>query len=572
MTQTTQVANLKNVPDQLWKIVLEFADNNAASGVCRVLRGCQGSLINNLWSSFKFNSPLIQGWLNQNTSFGNKPRLLNGSPSGDQRLQLTRLLRSGMQRSANSAPIHPLSFEKMAKTTNDRNLVTMFPAIKRALQKSDPDKILPDVDTIVINPNKPDEIRAWIDAVVAVLKVRHPNGRPMFDFDFTDLGLTAIPKELAAFKPYMAKVNFNKNRISLIPEGLFSGCPHLQILLICGNPLRNLPSDFLSKCPRLKSLFLYHNRLEEIPSGCLSYSPSLQVVDLTRNGLEEIPSGFLSNFPSLKTVFLEGNRLRRLPSDFLSKSLQIDLVELSSNQLGDDGLPFIPLISSRPHLKLFLKQNQLTKIPEGFGKGGMDNFRKSYFLQGNPIPNLQQDNLIPNLFTRRESGWDCCDILMGTCVATALVAIGYFVYEAYESHQRLSAYLKTPQPSLLSRIVSPFISSEVPPPVATAASFIPTALNSDVLVNAATNALTGIGTVVIGVGAAILIAKLASKGIDYFASSFSCCKKPKKNITPISAARSKTSVSAPKPALAQAAVVPKSGTAVGSAKLESKRS
>lgn len=566
MTQTTQVANLKNVPDQLWKIVLEFADNNAASGVCRVLRGCQGSLINNLWSSFKFNSPLIQGWLNQNTSFGNKPRLLNGSPSGDQRLQLTRLLRSGMQRSANSAPIHPLSFEKMAKTTNDRNLVTMFPAIKRALQKSDPDKILPDVDTIVINPNKPDEIRAWIDAVVAVLKVRHPNGRPMFDFDFTDLGLTAIPKELAAFKPYMAKVNFNKNRISLIPEGLFSGCPHLQILLICGNPLRNLPSDFLSKCPRLKTLFLFHNRLEEIPSGCLSDSPSLQLVDLSGNRLEAIPSGCLSNCPSLTTVELVGNRLRRLPGDFLSKSLQIDLVNLSSNQLVDDGLPFIPLISSRPHLKLYLKQNQLTKIPEGFGRG-MHNFRKHYFLEGNPIPNLEHLREI-----RMFDSSDSCDILMGTCVAAGLVAIGYFVYEAYQSHQRLSAYLNTPSPSLLSRIVSPFISSEVPKPVATAASFIPTALNSDVLVNAATNAVTGIGTVVIGVGAAILIAKLASKGIDYFASSFTCCKKTKKNITPISAARAQTSVSASKPALAQAAVDPRSKTAVSAAKLESKRS
>ncbi|HSW73445.1 MAG TPA: leucine-rich repeat protein [Chlamydiales bacterium] len=565
MTQTTQVANLKNVPDQLWKIVLEFADNNAASSVCKVLRGCQGSLINQLWSSFKFNSPLIQGWLNQNTSFGNKPRLLNGSPSGDQRLQLSRLLRSGMQRSANSAPIHPLSFETMAKTTNDRNLVTMFPAIKRALQKSDPKKILPDVDMIVTNPNKPDEIRAWIDAVVAVLKVRYPDGRPMYDFDFTDLGLTAIPKELAAFKPYMAKVNFNKNSISLIPEGLFSDCPYLQILLICGNPLRNLPSDFFSKCPRLKSIFLSHNRLEEIPSGCLSNCPSLEFIDLTGNRLEALPSSCLSNCPSLTTVNLGRNRLRRLPRDFLSKSLQIGYVDLSGNQLVDDGLPFLPLISTRPRLLLNIKHNQFTKFPEGFGRG-WSNYRKAHHLQGNPIPNLARQQEF-KLFD-----WsDPCDILMGTCVAAGLVAIGYFVYEDYQSHQRLSAYLKTPQPSLLSRIVSPFISSEVPPPVATTASFIPTAFNSDVLVNAATNAVTGIGTVVIGVGAAILIAKLASKAIDYFASSFTCCKKTKKNITPISAARSKTSISAPKPALAQAAVVPKSGTAVGAAKLESKR-
>src|SRR5580692_9291496 len=123
MTQSIQIANLKKLPDSLWKQILELADENAAFSVCKVLKACQDSLINRLWRSFNCDQfPFINAWLTQNTFFGNRPQVVENRPvvSGRHLTRLHQLLTSELQRPPKPVhrPIHPVSFQALENETN----------------------------------------------------------------------------------------------------------------------------------------------------------------------------------------------------------------------------------------------------------------------------------------------------------------------------------------------------------------------------------------------------------------------------------------------------------------------
>lgn len=315
MTPTTP---FKAPTDTVLERILEFADNNAAKAVCKLFNKCQKTVIERLWRNFNSDQfPFINAWLNQNTIFGDRPQVVLKKPVVSEKhvTRLHQLLTAELQKPPKPVlrPIHPVSFQALEKEANDRNLVKMFPRLEKALKPIR--HLLPaDLDGVFNDPAKhpPHQIREWIRRATVALNERflRGEGARVLIFDFSRLGLTAIPKEFAAFKPFMRDVRFAHNKLTFIPKGIFSDYPKLVALSFTNNLLRNLPDDFVSNCPHLGRLYLSQNRLEEIPSNVLSSCLRLYELALDENRLSRLPLKFLSNSPLLQDLDLSRNRLR----------------------------------------------------------------------------------------------------------------------------------------------------------------------------------------------------------------------------------------------------------------------
>lgn len=307
MSTSTQLANLRGQPADIWVKILEYADNFAAPRVCRALNKCQKQLIDHLWRRFKFDQhPLISGWIRQNTIFGDRPPRLKKRPviGGKELGQLHRLLSAGNT----DKSIRPAFYVDLERRANDRNLMIIFPKIKEAFELVR--WLLP-----IENPGNADQAREWIKRALIKLMNRFPNGSPL-KFDFSNLGLTVLPKELESFKPFMGTVNLTDNKLSLIPKGLFSDCSQLRVLALNNNLLRNIPSDIGLGCPHLWYLSIKRNKLEGLTPGFLSNTPTIEVLNLDNNELFWLPPNFLSNSKKLRFFSIRDNELTRLPIGF----------------------------------------------------------------------------------------------------------------------------------------------------------------------------------------------------------------------------------------------------------------
>ncbi|HSW73444.1 MAG TPA: hypothetical protein VLG44_08590 [Chlamydiales bacterium] len=305
---TNSTALLKGQPADIWDTILEYANNPAASAVSRAFNKCQNQLIGRLWGRFRFDQyPNIRAWFTQNTIFGDRPLTIANKTviQGKHIGQLHRLLTAGTQ---TTKSIRPEFYADLAQQANDRNLMKIFPKIREAfslVRSSLPREI----------PTNPDQIRGWIKRALLVLNFRFPNGTP-FVFDFSNLGLTVIPKEFVHFKAFMGTVNLSGNRLSIIPRGLFSNCPQLGTLALDRNILRSLPADLASNCPHLWYLSVKKNRVEELPLDFLSSAPLLERLSLEANRLLQLPPNFLSNSAKLRFLSLRDNQLTGLSLGF----------------------------------------------------------------------------------------------------------------------------------------------------------------------------------------------------------------------------------------------------------------
>lgn len=107
-------------------------------------------------------------------------------------------------------------------------------------------------------------------------------------WDFSNLGLTSIPKELIEYfaqgNEFHGLLDFSNNSISTIPEKLFLG--DTRVIDLSYNQLSRLPKDMLQNS--VVGLNLSHNKFDKVPILTIKNSYNLLSLIMTDNMIRNI--------------------------------------------------------------------------------------------------------------------------------------------------------------------------------------------------------------------------------------------------------------------------------------------
>ncbi|XP_036926428.1 leucine-rich repeat-containing G-protein coupled receptor 6 [Sturnira hondurensis] len=200
----------------------------------------------------------------------------------------------------------------------------------------------------------------------------------MLSADCSELGLSAVPRDLAPLTAYLdlsmnnltelqpgrfrhlrflEELRLSGNHLSHIPGGAFSGLHSLKILVLQNNQLGGIPAEALwqlrslqslrldanliSRVPersfeglsRLHHLWLDDNALTEVPVRALNNLPALQAMTLALNRISYVPDYAFQNLSSLVVLHLHNNRIQRLGTHSFEGLHSLETLDLNHNEL-----------------------------------------------------------------------------------------------------------------------------------------------------------------------------------------------------------------------------------------------
>ncbi|XP_045716814.1 leucine-rich repeat-containing G-protein coupled receptor 6 isoform X2 [Phyllostomus hastatus] len=200
----------------------------------------------------------------------------------------------------------------------------------------------------------------------------------MLSADCSELGLSAVPRDLAPLTAYLdlsmnnlvelqpgrfrhlrflEELRLSGNRLSRIPGGAFSGLHSLKILMLQNNQLGRIPAEALRQLPslqslrldanlislvpersfeglsRLRHLWLDDNALTEVPVRALNSLPALQAMTLALNRISHVPDGAFRNLSSLVVLHLHNNRIQHLGTHSFEGLRSLETLDLNHNEL-----------------------------------------------------------------------------------------------------------------------------------------------------------------------------------------------------------------------------------------------
>lgn len=201
---------------------------------------------------------------------------------------------------------------------------------------------------------------------------------PLINLDYSNKGLTEIPKEVFDLKNAetlnlsgnnlteipkeisklfnLKKLNLSKNKFNELPVEI-GQLINLQELNLSENSLTELPKE-ITKLVNLGEINLNKNQISELPEGVENLI-SLRKIFLFDNHLKKVPEG-INKITNLQVLYLNLNQLTELTEE-ITNLINLEELDLSSNSLKN----FPKEILNLKNLKiLILSHNQLTEIPE----------------------------------------------------------------------------------------------------------------------------------------------------------------------------------------------------------------
>ncbi len=192
-----------------------------------------------------------------------------------------------------------------------------------------------------------------------------------FTTDCSGQNLIQIPSDIYN---HSKVIELAWNNIQRIPSNHFAHCGCLQTLDLRGNNITIIEQDAFVES--LTNLILSYNNLQTIKSWYFMHLPNLIQLHLSFNNIGYIEPNSFKHLNHLVHLDLSYNQLTSLPDPFLYTK-HIQFLSLQNNTLEE--LPSVLVAESgvndgkdfrdgwRP--TLFLRNNQLTSIPDGLIKG-----------------------------------------------------------------------------------------------------------------------------------------------------------------------------------------------------------
>ncbi|XP_054432496.1 leucine-rich repeat-containing G-protein coupled receptor 6 [Pteronotus mesoamericanus] len=204
----------------------------------------------------------------------------------------------------------------------------------------------------------------------------------MLSADCSELGLSAVPRDLAPLTAYLdlsmnnltelppgrfhhlrflEELRLSGNRLAHIPGGAFSGLHSLKILMLQNNQLGGVPAEALRPLPSLQSLRLDANRISRVPERSFEGLPRLRHLWLDDNALSEVPVRALGRLPALQAMTLALNRIRRVPDYAFQNLSSLVVLHLHNNRIQRLGTHSFEGLRSLETLDL--NHNELHEFP-----------------------------------------------------------------------------------------------------------------------------------------------------------------------------------------------------------------
>ncbi|KAF6073391.1 leucine rich repeat containing G protein-coupled receptor 6 [Phyllostomus discolor] len=204
----------------------------------------------------------------------------------------------------------------------------------------------------------------------------------MLSADCSELGLSAVPRDLAPLTAYLdlsmnnltelqpgrfshlhflEELRLSGNRLSRIPGGAFSGLHSLKILMLQNNQLGGVPAEALRQLPSLQSLRLDANLISLVPERSFEGLSRLRHLWLDDNALTEVPVRALNNLPALQAMTLALNRISHVPDYAFQNLSSLVVLHLHNNRIQHLGTHSFEGLRSLETLDL--NHNELHQFP-----------------------------------------------------------------------------------------------------------------------------------------------------------------------------------------------------------------
>ncbi len=126
-------------------------------------------------------------------------------------------------------------------------------SLESALQRAENDSNLMKIGRRICQAIAEATGRSLVGASSAAVMRSYLLGAAMFrrieELDLSNLGLTAIPEELAAWLPQLRSLDLSNNQLTSLPDTFLSNAPQLQSLNLSGNRISSLPPGFGNAWP-----------------------------------------------------------------------------------------------------------------------------------------------------------------------------------------------------------------------------------------------------------------------------------------------------------------------------------
>nr|XP_019606409.1 PREDICTED: leucine-rich repeat-containing G-protein coupled receptor 6 isoform X2 [Rhinolophus sinicus] len=204
----------------------------------------------------------------------------------------------------------------------------------------------------------------------------------MLSADCSELGLSAVPRDLAPLTAYLdlsmnnltelrpglfhhlrflEELRLSGNHLSHIPGQAFSGLYNLKILMLQNNHLGGIPAEALWELPSLQSLRLDANLISLVPERSFEGLSCLRHLWLDDNALTEVPVRALNNLPALQAVTLALNHIRRVPDFAFQNLTSLVVLHLHNNRIQHLGTHSFEGLRNLETLDL--NHNELREFP-----------------------------------------------------------------------------------------------------------------------------------------------------------------------------------------------------------------